>query len=161
MTDFSNILNGLSADDRKSLIDSAEQFLTSRGSYETCLFCGESITDLVCDAVIGFEWTETGKCNGEEYRAIGRESKMFTCDLPVCSGCRTLGNPIFMCGRKSDVFVPDLCPLHSKAPSLGSEAGRIPVLTEEKVTAWRARAMMMIRSGLIRKADPYPQAGPV
>jgi len=182
VTDFASILTGLDAESRKQMIESAEEFLRNRTEYETCLFCGKNLTDLVCDAPIGFEMAgykeavkETPFTRSREgYRYMDRASEMFTCDLPVCESCRKQGEPIFFCGSSVDrmyadalgekdstdpsgVFVPDLCPIHHTAPSLGGE--RKPVITHDEANAWRTHARMLIQAGKTGNVPPYPEGG--
>lgn len=179
MKEFAQILNGLDAESRSALIDSAEEFIRKRGDYDTCVFCGKSLTNLVCDAPIGFEMAGYkepvvanlfNKNSSSGYRYVDGKSRMFTCDIPVCESCRTQGEPIFFCGGDvsfacgggdcetnggSEVFVPDLCPLHKGASSLGSIRDR--VITEDESVAWRQRTLMLISEGKIKLVDIYPQ----
>ncbi len=182
MTDFASMISGMDAEARQEMIDSAQKFMEHRGDYETCLFCGKSLTDLVCDAPNGFEMAGykdpvpktpfTKAVDG--YRYLDSKSEMFTCDLPVCSSCRTTGEPIFFCGGTeerwfreslgegshfdpSGVFVPDLCPLHRDASSLGTTQQRNRVITRDEAEAWRRQARMMIEGGKKEKVQPYPQ----
>jgi hypothetical protein len=145
MNPFTQLVNGMGAEERQELIASAEEFIRRRGDYDTCVFCGISLTDLVCDAPIGFECAQYVEPVEENLfnkkatpgrRVMDSKSEMFTCDLPVCEVCRTQGEPIFICGPMdtfficangtcesdggSEAFVPDLCPIHKGAPSLGS-----------------------------------------
>ena len=162
MAEFTDILNGMDADSRAALIASAEKFVRQRGDYDTCVFCGKSLTDLVCDAPIGFEVagykepTMPNIFNKEStpgYRFIDSKSEMFTCDLPVCEGCRTQGSAIFMCGEKSEILVPDLCPLHRERGPLSGN-NKMRVLTTDEVVAWRQRALMMLAAGKLPESYP-------
>ena len=174
MNKFAELVKGMSAEERKAMKADALKVLTHQGDFETCLFCGKNVTDLVCDAPIGFEMAGykepvvgtpfTKPVDG--YRYLDRNSEMFTCDLPVCESCRTLGNAIFFCGSNPigeddpndprGIFVPDLCPLHRDAPALGTKF-RNKVITKEEAQAWRAQAQMMIEAGKTDKASPYPK----
>ena len=173
MNKFAELVNGMSAEERKQMKSDALKFLTRQGDFETCIFCGKNVTDLVCDAPIGFEMAGykepvlktpfTKAVDG--YRYLDSKSQMFTCDLPVCEDCRTQGSAIFFCGSEPPdghdetdprgVFVPDLCPMHRDAPSLGTE-GRNKVITKEEAQAWRSQTRMMIENGKLQKSCAYP-----
>jgi hypothetical protein len=106
MNRFADILNGLSAEERLKLITEASYFLQRRGDYDTCLFCGKQLTDLVCDAPLGYRWrgdvarSDVGKLT----RRIGHDSEAFTCDLQVCESCRVQGSPRFFCDGGDVMF---------------------------------------------------------
>ena len=189
MTTFPQLLNGMDAESRLELIASAEEFIKRRGDYDTCVFCGIALTDLVCDAPIGFECAQFIEPVEENLfnkkatpgrRVTDSKSEMFTCDLPVCEVCRTQGEPIFICGPMdtfficangtcesdggSEAFVPDLCPIHKGAPSLGSlQTAADPrdeklgwAITKDEAVAWRQQALMLIAAGKVDKVIPFP-----
>jgi hypothetical protein len=189
MNHFSQLLNGMGAEERQELIASAEEFVRRRGDYDTCVFCGIALTDLVCDAPIGFECAQYIEPIEENLfnkkatpgrRVMDSKSEMLTCDLPVCEVCRTQGQPIFFCGTMdvsftcgngtcestggSEVFVPDLCPIHKGAPSLGSLCTSADprdeklgwVITKDEAVAWRQQALMLIAAGKVDKVIPFP-----
>ena len=72
---------------------------------------------------------------------------------------------MFFCGKAHEVFIPDLCPIHEGAPTLGSlggwnwsereHQGITFIVTPEEVVAWRKRALMLIEAG--KNAPPYPE----
>lgn len=171
MNDFASLLNGLSADERVHLIDSAQDFLKHRDGYDLCPFCGKNLTDLVCDAPIGFEWTGDPSWPMEKRFTVPK-AEMLTCDLIVCESCLTKGDPLFFCGPGesghficsngecdmsggSEIFVPDLCPLHRDEPSLGSTNGW--VFTPDEIKAWRARTQILVAEGKVHLAEKFPR----
>jgi len=159
MNEFANLIYGKSAAQKAEMLKAAREYLCHKEDYELCIFCGKIVTDLVCDAVIGFEWTATGEIRGEKYRAIGSDSTLLTCDLPVCEDCRSLGSSIIFCGEEGSIFTPDLCPLHAQARAIQEDDAdhRTPIITKEEAEAWRRRTRMLIEAGRIDEAMPRPE----
>ncbi len=156
INEFANLLKGMSLEKRKSLLAGAEEYISNQAAFDVCIFCGKNVTDLVCDAPIGFEWTGDTAWPRGKRTLSSIKARMFTCDLPVCEGCRTTGATIFDIGGPGEHFVPDICPLHQQEPHVKGRRATKIIITEEEAEAWRRHSRMLIEVGNIRLASFFP-----
>lgn len=143
--------------------------MVGRMSDVMCPFCLVRPATLLCDFVIGFEWSgEMAPCHravvlkdgrrdsrptGEYYRVYADEPEMFTCDRPMCEECGT---------RKSWIFFPksaggpqsvDHCPQCEAEAQSDYEAAK--PITALEANAMR-RQMWKRSTGLLRELTTNP-----
>jgi hypothetical protein len=87
----------------------------------SCYHCGTPAT-LLCDFILGYEGS------------VSLDSRVFTCDRPLCRRCADSDDPIFFCGKEGGVVVKDYCKDH--APF---DERRPRVITEAEAEAIRNR----------------------
>jgi len=179
MNKFTEVVNGMGAEDRQRMIDDAKKFVESEEDFVVCVFCKKNITELVCDATIGHEAVVLRENkDGSRHRLIGSDGERFTCDLPVCEMCRTQGSAIFFSGSCdisfvchdgfSDVdveggpgvFVPDLCPIHKGDEPVGEhlrKQGFTWAITKSEAEAWRRQTLMLLEAGKRELVKLFPE----
>jgi hypothetical protein len=106
---------------------------------DRCACCGAPAT-LLCDFVIGREWTVSQwwpgslrhPWRGWQRRTGGDEARHFTCDRPLCDACAIHQGNMFLCGKEGGIESIDHCPEHA-----GKHDSLAPVISEEEAAVLR------------------------
>lgn len=105
-----------------------------------CYHCGGPAT-LLCDFVIarekaGEQFKEGTPDSPSQhwYPVTTFNSRVFTCDRPLCEACATGGGTLFFCGEAGSIESVDYCRDHADGRDFGS-----PIVTEAEAEAIRAK----------------------
>lgn len=138
-TDIAGILEAAQRtvlDHSPESIENLRKALLGFDSSAICIFCGLYRADLLCDFIIGFKMEMY-----EGRRVFSPDIEMFTCDMPICEKCRVQGDPLFICGKRGAIEIPDFCPIHH----MGQIHGENPCITAEEAIGWRNTAQLLVR----------------
>jgi hypothetical protein len=109
-----------------------------------CSVCGGPAT-LLCDYILAVEKagraTPPASSGVPPYDYMSLDSRVFTCDRPLCDSCAVRGCVIFMCGESGGIVTEDFCPDH---PARNPD---VPVLTAEQADGLRNRRELRLRDG--------------
>jgi hypothetical protein len=114
------------------------EFMTEQ---DRCSICGAP-GEFLCDFIIAWEKKGEGWKKGTLqspsqgfYPVTTSESRIFTCNRPLCERCTTKGSPMFIDGspKTTCVIVPDYCPDHARA-----DDSRSPIVTFEEAESIRS-----------------------
>lgn len=107
-----------------------------------CMFCCAQAAYL-CDGLIGWDADEDE--DGHLYSCRG----MFTCDAPMCEGCRTWHGNIFFSGRTGGMETRDYCPI---CEGIHQAGGRIRIAPHRKDSAIPEPCLTAEQAEVIRQA---------